>query len=92
MFINESSKKSSIVYSFLPITVLIANLVIAFIYGNGGYDFSGVTIPQTYGLEAVKQKLYIFFNWNWFGQIIIPLFIIGLIYQILYFVKSNNKK
>ena len=85
-------KKVILFISFLPITVLIVNLIIAFIYGNGGYDFSGVTIPQTYGLEAVKQKLYMFFNWNWFGQIIIPLFIICLIYQILYFVKSNNKK
>ena len=85
-------KKVVLFISFLPITVLIANLVIAFIYGNGGYDLSGVTIPQTYGLEAVKQKLYMSFNWNWFGQIINPLFIICLIYQILYFVKLNNKK
>lgn len=85
-------KKVVLFISFLPITVLIANLVIAFIYGNGGYEFFGITIPQTYGLEAVKQKLYMSFNWNWFGQIIIPLFIICLIYQILYFVKLNNKK
>ena len=68
--------------SFFPVATLVVNLVKTYFIGFRGYSVFGLSVPLEFGLEAVKQRLYLDFNWNILGNIVIPIFLICFIYQI----------
>lgn len=82
------------ILSIIPYVLLILGIINSYINGFGidNYQISSIWPTKQYGYSAVKTYLYYVFYPNMFGQILIPLFLICIIYQIVYLIKFRKKK
>lgn len=82
------------ILSIIPYVLLILGIINSYINGFGidNYQISSIWPAKQYGFTAVKTYLYYVFYPNMFGQILIPLFLICIIYQIVYLIKFRKKK
>jgi len=88
---KEKIKKIIFIISFIPYVILIFNIIRYYIFG---YSFSmwGLDILLCYGFRAVYNYLWVTFSISCFGIFTIPLFVICIIYQIIYYKKLKKKK
>ena len=82
------------ILSIIPYVLLILGIINSYINGFGidNYQISSIWPAKQYGFTAVKTYLYYAFCPKLFGQILIPLFLICIIYQIVYLIKFRKKK
>ena len=82
------------ILSIIPYVLLILGIINSYLKGFGidNYQISSIWPARQYGYSAVKTYLYYVFYTNMFGQILIPLFLICIIYQIVYLIKLRKRK
>ena len=82
------------ILSIIPFILLIFGIINSYINGFGSTKevVNFIWPAKQYGYFAVKTYLYYAFYPNMFGQILIPLFLICIIYQIVYLIKFRKKK
>lgn len=82
------------ILSIIPFILLIFGIINSYINGFGieNYQISTIWPARQYGYSAVKTYLYYAFYPKLFGQILIPLFLICISYQIVYLIKFRRKK
>ena len=86
------------ILSIIPFILLIFGIINSYINGFGSTTevINSIWPAKKYGFPAVKTYLYYVFYPNMFGQFLIPLFLICIIYQIVYLIKfrkeDNNAK
>ena len=86
------------ILSIIPYVLLIFGIINSYINGFGSTTevINSIWPAKKYGFSAVKTYLYYVFYPNMFGQFLIPLFLICIIYQIVYLIKfrkeDNNAK
>lgn len=82
------------ILSITPYILLIFGIINSYINGFGSTNeiVNSIWPIRQYGYSAVKTYLYYVFSPKLFGQILIPLFLICIIYQTVYLVKFRKKK
>ena len=83
--------KIFLIISFIPIILIIVNIIKVYFYGFEIVMMLGLDIPLCYGFEAVYNYLWYVFSLNCFGIINLPVIFICIIYQITYYIKTKNK-
>ena len=82
--------KIILIISFIPYILILFGILRSFLFGIKIEMLSGLDIPLKYGVEGVLNYLWYTCSLNCFGIITIPLFLICLVYQLLYFKKLNK--
>ena len=88
---KKTLAKVLLIISFIPIILVIINIIKSYFFGYEIVMMMGLDIPLSYGFKAVYNYLWVTFSFNMFGIITIPLMIICLTYQIIFFVKNKKK-
>lgn len=82
--------KVLLVISFIPIILIIFNMIKSYFCGYEIVMMSGLDIPLSYGFKAVHNYLWFMFSFSCLGIITLPLIFVCIGYQIWYFVRKNK--
>lgn len=83
--------KIFLIISFIPLILIIFNAIKSYFFGYEVVMMSGLDIPLSFGFEAVYNYLWFMFSFTCLGIITIPIMIICIVYQILYFRRRNKQ-
>lgn len=92
VIVKKILSKIFLVISFIPIVLIIINIIKSYFWGYEVIMMMGLDIPLSYGFEAVYNYLWVVFSFTCFGIITLPIIFICFIYQIIYFVNKNKNK
>ena len=82
--------KVFLIISFIPGVSVLFNIIKSYFFGYEVVMMSGLDISLSYGIEAVYNYLWVVFSFSCFGIITVPIIIICIIYQIIYFKKKSK--
>ena len=89
---KKTITKILFIISFIPIVMVLFNIVKCYFFGYEVVMMLGLDIPLCYGFKAVYCYLWVMFSFTCFGIINIPVFLVCFLYQVFYIKKIKKSK